>query len=48
MNTLDVIKERRSVRSFREESIPDEILNQLIHAGAMAASASSSADVTAP
>lgn len=35
---LENIKNRRSVRSYRQESIPEDVLNQILEAGTYAAS----------
>ncbi len=39
MEVSEAIKERRSVRSFREEQVPEEILAKVIEAGRLAPSA---------
>ena len=37
-NTLDTIKTRRSIRKFKSDAIPEEILNKIIEAGSYAPS----------
>ena len=36
--TLNTLKTRRSIRNFKSEMIPENILNQIIEAGTYAAS----------
>jgi nitroreductase len=38
MNVLEAIAQRRSVRRFRETSLPDEVVEQILHAGTLAPS----------
>lgn len=40
MEVSDAIRERRSVRSFRDQLVPDEILGKVLEAGRLAPSAS--------
>ena len=37
-NTLDTIKTRRSIRKYKSDAIPEEILNKIIEAGSYAPS----------
>jgi nitroreductase len=39
MDVLDAIYKRRSIRSFSDQSIPDEVLDQILEAGTWAPSA---------
>jgi F420 biosynthesis protein FbiB-like protein len=39
MNTIEAIEARRSIRRFRDEPIPDEILNSVVRAATLAPSA---------
>ena len=38
MDTIKVIKERRSIRNYKEEHVPQEIIDKIIDAGLYAAS----------
>ena len=38
MNTLESIKARRSIRSFKEDAVPDELIEKIVEAGSYAAS----------
>ena len=38
MNTLESIKARRSIRSFKEDTVPDELIEKIVEAGSYAAS----------
>jgi nitroreductase len=38
MNTLEAIAARRSIRTFRDQPIPDDILQQVLHAATLAPS----------
>ncbi len=40
MELIDAIKARRSIRKFRDEPVPDEILDELLEAGRLAPSGS--------
>jgi len=42
MNVFDVIKKRRSVRDFKLDSIPEDVLNKILDAGRLAPSAHNS------
>ena len=38
MSTIDLIKSRRSIRSYTDEAVPEELLNKVLEAGTYAAS----------
>lgn len=38
MNTLEAIASRRSIRRFKDESLPDELVEQILHAAMLAPS----------
>ena len=38
MNTLESIKTRRSIRSFKEDAVPNEFIEKIVEAGSYAAS----------
>jgi len=38
MNTLEAIAERRSIRKFKEQPVPDDVLRQVLHAATLAPS----------
>jgi nitroreductase len=38
MNTLEAIAQRRSIRTFKDAPLPDEMLRQILHAGTLAPS----------
>lgn len=44
MNIYDLIEKRRSVRDFREDPIPDDVLERILNAGRMAPSAHNAQD----
>lgn len=39
MNVIEAIRQRRSIRSFRDEAVPDELVQSIIEAGTWAPSA---------
>ncbi len=38
MNTLESMKTRRSIRNFKEDAVPDELIEKIVEAGSYAAS----------
>jgi nitroreductase len=39
METMEAVRKRRSIRSFKDEAVPDEALNDILEAGRLAPSA---------
>jgi nitroreductase len=38
MNVLEAVAQRRSIRKFRDAPVPDEVIEQILHAATLAPS----------